>query len=184
MAGVTRRDINVVGFKYVASTPLSGTGYVTWNVSMALDSIGANNGSAAFTISVGQLNSSISSGSFAVLMRASSEALGNMTYATTTVTGTYTVLRVLSPTAITTFPVITNLTLTEITRASLTIAVTLHQLKQTVTVLHGGSLYCIAMTNGSRPTSIGEIKTSNGDNTFRKRAFVVIPAALSCPMVL
>ena len=180
MVGVTVRDITVINFKYVAS---SGTGFATWNVSVVLDTIGANNGSAAFTYLFGQLNSSMSSGSFAILMRASSEALASLTHATTVVTGTYTMSTVLLPTATTTIPIITNLTLIEITRSTLTVAVTLHQLEQTVVDLHGGTLYCIAVSNGSLPTSIDEIKTSNSDTIYRKRASVVIPA-LSYPMML
>ena len=169
----------------------SGVGTVIWNVSVAVDRVGASNSSTAFTSLSNQLYTAMSSGSFTILMQASSTALVSMTYATVVIDG-YVVSTFISPTASPTYaptfsstvPIISDYILTDITRVTVTVNVSLIKPKQIVGDLLGGSLYCICMLNGSVPSTIGGIKSSTGDSSLNKRTFVAIPSTSSYPITL
>ena len=77
-----------------------------------------------------------------------------------------------------------DMSIVNVTSTSIRLAVKLGKRELNSGDLFGGHLYCIAMTNGSIPTSTGSIKGAMSDGSTSKGADADIPAASAYPLTL
>ena len=206
IAGVRARDISIISMSYSSTSSQlaavetirinqlvgvksTGTGAVSWNISLALDRLGTSSGSVAYASLSNQIDTAMSTGSFITSLTSSSSLLSSILSATTKIDA-FVLKTVISPTSMPTaaptilviVPTISNIRLLNVTRTTLNLAVTLDSVSKMD--IFGGSLYCIGLNKGSQPTSIGRIKAAESDGSFSKGISAAIPLGVDYPLQL
>ena len=206
MVGVRPRDIGIISVSFTSSSSERsmvkamesnrlidlvsiGTGTVTWNVSVALDRLGAISGATAYASLSSQIDTAMQSGTFIKLLTSSSPSLSSINSATTKI-NTYVIKTVISPTSAPSaaptisviIPTVSKIDLANYTRTTLTFIVNLISSLQFD--VFGGSLYCIGLIEGSAPSSIGGIKAAASDGSSSKGASTIISVGAQYPLNL
>ena len=178
-SGTNRKTLN---------TPIyNGFAIISWNVTVIIGKLKAASASAAYLSLISQLNNAFSSGSFISLLYPTSPAYASITTAAFHASA-YTLSPALIPTANPTaapvvaspLPWISYLLAADISRSSVTVTVNL--LRTGSAAADGYALYCIALANGSVPSTIGGIKSAAADASTSVGASTVIPIASSYPL--
>ena len=86
--------------------------------------------------------------------------------------------------AVSSIPYVLDIVAVNVTSTIISLVVTLDKKRLSSVDLFGGHLYCIAMMNGSMPSSIGSMKAASNDGSSSKGVAVNIPAASTFPLVL
>jgi REJ domain len=184
---------------HVAVTAAKTQGSLTFNASALLVALNASSGEAAFNSVYTQLNDTMDSGSFLSRMIAASTALQPVTRAYITMLG-YSVNRrgvsrspsaspspssspssIAGPVAV---PVaVGGIRVIGVTRSSVDVSVTVLQPAAPLSGdVMGSTLYCIALADGSLPSSIGAVKAANTDGFPSRGLAAAVPLAQSYPL--
>jgi hypothetical protein len=163
---------------------------VTWNVSVALTRLGTTSGSTAYSSMTSQLSTAMNSGTFVTTIKSQSTIFSNVSSASVAANA-YTVVTAITPTAAPTstptvtaiVPSVSQMSISTFTRTSLTLSVTLIKTRVVEGDISSGYLYCVAMANGSAPSSIGSIKALSLDSAvLSKKAVKDFPVGSTFPL--
>jgi hypothetical protein len=180
MTSVRTRDVNIMSVIETSGPPEDRklgrthkfiTEYIVtdcaviWNVSVALTRLGTTNGSIAYTSMTSELSTSMSSGEFVAIMKSQTTMFSNLTSGSITIDG-YAVVTAFkvtqaptsAPTVTAVVPSVYQMEISQYTRTTLTLSVTLIKTRVVERDVTNGYLFCVAMVNGSAPSSIGSIK--------------------------
>jgi REJ domain len=184
---------------HVAVTAAKTQGSLTFNASALLVALNASSGEAAFNSVYTQLNDYMDSGSFLSRMIATSTALQPVTRAYITML-VYSVNRrgvsrspsaspspssspssIAGPVAVAV--AVAGIRVIGVTRSSVDVSVTVLQPAAPLSGdVMGSTLYCIALADGSLPSSIGAVKAANTDGFPSRGLAAAVPLAQSYPL--
>jgi hypothetical protein len=163
---------------------------ITWNVSLALIRLNAKDGPAAYKSLALEVQNAVTTGSFLRGLKTQSKAFSNVTTSSTVVsTPSFmlyiapTALPTAAPTIVAVIPEVSLIRSTDSTPTSLTVSISLVKVRIVATDVTGGYLYCIAMNNGTAPTSVGNMKAAINDASSLVGAMSVLPIAAIFPLV-
>ena len=175
---------NDLGKAHFAITERKSKTKVKLNVTASLTRLGAVNGTAAFQSLSSKLYNSFSSGAFISYTQSSTSSLALASSVTLDPISTFTIATLSAPDYTVIVPSVSAVSITDITRSSITLSVILVNNGTGNSDSAGGTLYCAAFENGVSPLSTGSVKSAASDGSHSHGAFTAIPSSATYPLTL
>jgi hypothetical protein len=165
------------------------TASISWNVSVALTRLGTTSGSAAYESMTSELSTAMTSGTFETTMKSQSTIFSNINSVSVT-PDAYVVFTEITPTPTPTsaptvtaiVPSVSQMIISNFSRTSLTLSVTLIKTRIVEGDVSSGFLFCVAILNGSNPSSIGSIKAPVSELDSSKNIVKTFPIGSTFPL--
>jgi hypothetical protein len=163
---------------------------INWNVSVALTRLGTTSGSSAYESMTSELSTAMANGTFEAAMKSQSTLFSNINSASVALDNDYKVVTEITPTAAPTsaptvtaiIPSVSQMIISNLTRTSLTLSVTLIKTRIVEGDISSGFLFCVAILNGSTPSSIGSVKAPVSDLASTKNMVQTFPIGSIFPL--
>ena len=170
---IPRRDEELSAVSYQRSLSTLPTSVINFNVSVALNRLGTDNGTAAYLSLIKQLNTSVYNTFYSTMQSVlPTSATLERTYFLPRPFALVTASSPTSPptsapTEVAMIPIVSHINVTAALRSSLSLSVTV-QWPSSTGGTYGGSVYCVALSDSSSPSSIGAIKSSGFDGALSR----------------
>ena len=157
------------------------TAAVTLTVTVALVRLGVSSASVGFSSLSNQLTAAVNNGFLSASLASSGISVTSFqlsSFSLTTIISPSSAPTA-APTVLAIVPSVSDITVVGTARTNITLQITLVGGDSL-----GGTLYCVALRNGTFPTSIGGVKSSSFDSAASRGSLSAIPASSTYPLVL